>query len=124
MTFMCYKGKTWRILCCCFFKAEDGIRDVAVTGVQFFFSSRRRHTRCSRDWSRRVLFRSRTLACRREGRQSLLTTCYLSSPNRIRTLEDLKFCALNQRLVAHFRIVEKVHDCEGTRARQDRKSVV
>src|SRR5687768_17890113 len=24
----------------------------------FFFSSRRRHTRCSRDWSRRVLFRS------------------------------------------------------------------
>ena len=37
-----------------FFKAEDGIRDVAVTGVQtcaLFFSSRRRHTRCSRDWS-------------------------------------------------------------------------
>src|SRR2546422_399650 len=36
-----------------FFQAEDGIRDVAVTGVQtcFFFSSRRRHTRCSRDWS-------------------------------------------------------------------------
>src|SRR3989449_5976938 len=32
-----------------FFQAEDGIRDVAVTG--FFFSSRRRHTRCSRDWS-------------------------------------------------------------------------
>src|SRR2546422_5572579 len=26
-----------------FFQAEDGIR--------FFFSSRRRHTRCSRDWS-------------------------------------------------------------------------
>src|SRR2546422_1185993 len=24
----------------------------------FFFSSRRRHTRCSRDWFRRVLFRS------------------------------------------------------------------
>ena len=34
-----------------FLQAEDGIRDVAVTGVQFFFSSRRRHTRCSRDWS-------------------------------------------------------------------------
>ena len=34
-----------------FFQAEDGIRDVAVTGVQLFFSSRRRHTRCSRDWS-------------------------------------------------------------------------
>ena len=34
-----------------FFHAEAGIRDVAVTGVQFFFSSRRRHTRCSRDWS-------------------------------------------------------------------------
>src|SRR2546422_3208173 len=37
-----------------FFQAEDGIRDVAVTGVQTCalpFSSRRRHTRCSRDWS-------------------------------------------------------------------------
>ena len=34
-----------------FFKAEDGIRVVAVTGVHLFFSSRRRHTRCSRDWS-------------------------------------------------------------------------
>ena len=34
-----------------FFQAEDGIRGVAVTGVQFCFSSRRRHTRCSRDWS-------------------------------------------------------------------------
>ena len=32
-------------------QAEDGIRDVAVTGVQTCFSSRRRHTRCSRDWS-------------------------------------------------------------------------
>ena len=36
---------------CFVFQAEDGIRDVAVTGVQLFFSSRRRHTRCSRDWS-------------------------------------------------------------------------
>ena len=34
-----------------FFQAEDGIRDVAVTGVQLCVSSRRRHTRCSRDWS-------------------------------------------------------------------------
>src|SRR5690606_39783458 len=35
-----------------FFQAEDGIRDFHVTGVQtFFFSSRRRHTRFSRDWS-------------------------------------------------------------------------
>src|SRR5216684_7846081 len=50
-----------------FFQAEDGIRDYKVTGVQtcalpissgFCFSSRRRHTRCSRDWIRRVLFRS------------------------------------------------------------------
>ena len=30
---------------------EDGIQYVAVTGVQFCFTSRRRHTRCSRDWS-------------------------------------------------------------------------
>src|SRR3989440_10701378 len=39
---------------CFFFKAEDGIRDLIVTGVQtcaFFFSSRRRHTRSDRDWS-------------------------------------------------------------------------
>ena len=44
-----------------FFQSEDGIRDVAVTGsdVCFFFSSRRRHTRCSRDWIRRVLFFSK-----------------------------------------------------------------
>src|SRR3989442_10981466 len=37
-----------------FFQAEDGIRDADVTGVQtcaLFFSSRRRHTRCGRDWS-------------------------------------------------------------------------
>src|SRR3989440_2794344 len=37
-----------------FFQAEDGIRDLIVTGVQtcvFFFSSRRRHTRSDRDWS-------------------------------------------------------------------------
>src|SRR5256885_504779 len=50
-----------------FFQAEDGIRDVAVTGVQtcalpifdpstsskliIFFSSRRRHTRLQGDWS-------------------------------------------------------------------------
>src|SRR3982751_6900239 len=36
------------------FKAEDGIRDLIVTGVQtcaFLFSSRRRHTRSDRDWS-------------------------------------------------------------------------
>ena len=32
-------------------QAEDGIRDVAVTGVQTCAPSRRRHTRCSRDWS-------------------------------------------------------------------------
>src|SRR2546427_865708 len=37
-----------------FFQAEDGIRDLTVTGVQtcaFFFSSRRRHTRFDCDWS-------------------------------------------------------------------------
>ena len=33
------------------FPAEDGIRDVAVTVVQTCAPSRRRHTRCSRDWS-------------------------------------------------------------------------
>src|SRR5258707_5036280 len=36
------------------FEAEDGIRDIGVTGVQtcaLFFSSRRRHTRYRRDWS-------------------------------------------------------------------------
>src|SRR2546422_2232858 len=37
-----------------FFQAKDGILVVAVTLILscvFFFSSRRRHTRCSRDWS-------------------------------------------------------------------------
>src|SRR6267378_2626245 len=34
-----------------FFQAEDGIRDLYLTGVHFFFSSRRRHTRSLRDWS-------------------------------------------------------------------------
>src|SRR2546429_5716378 len=37
----------WEIV----FEAEDVIRGVAVTGVLSCFSSRRRHTRCSRDWS-------------------------------------------------------------------------
>src|SRR2546430_9972038 len=32
-------------------QAEDGIQDLTVTGVQFFFSSRRRHTRFDCDWS-------------------------------------------------------------------------
>src|SRR2546422_2324051 len=35
-----------------------GAGRVTVKLLLFFFSSRRRHTRCSRDWSRRVLFRS------------------------------------------------------------------
>src|SRR3989440_2164770 len=55
-----------------FFQAEDGIRDLIVTGVQtcaFFFSSRRRHTRSDRDWSSDVcssdLLQSRSdLVCR------------------------------------------------------------
>src|ERR1035437_7051325 len=39
-----------------FFQAEDGIRDIGVTGVQtcalpILFASRRRHTRYWRDWS-------------------------------------------------------------------------
>src|SRR2546421_272093 len=37
-----------------FFQAEDGIRDLIVTGVQtcaLSISSRRRHTRSDRDWS-------------------------------------------------------------------------
>src|SRR2546422_1941864 len=37
-----------------FFQEECDLRDVSMTGVHsfvFFFSSRRRHTRCSRDWS-------------------------------------------------------------------------
>src|SRR3989442_4960857 len=36
---------------CFFFQAEDGIRDADVTGVQTCAPSRRRHTRCGRDWS-------------------------------------------------------------------------
>src|SRR2546421_9691600 len=39
---------------CFFFQAEDGIRDLIVTGVQtcaLSISSRRRHTRSDRDWS-------------------------------------------------------------------------
>src|SRR3989442_4998468 len=37
-----------------FHQAEDGIREADVTGVQtcaLLISSRRRHTRCGRDWS-------------------------------------------------------------------------
>src|SRR5256886_7908151 len=32
-------------------QAEEGLQDLGVTGVQFFFSSRRRHTRFDCDWS-------------------------------------------------------------------------
>src|SRR2546426_1815512 len=39
------------MICFFFFQAEDGIRDYKVTGVLFFFSSRRRHTRLQGDWS-------------------------------------------------------------------------
>src|SRR2546422_1974060 len=40
---------------CCFFLSFRTV----FFAVDFFFSSRRRHTRCSRDWEfRRVLFRS------------------------------------------------------------------
>src|SRR2546421_7167180 len=45
----------WMVAMMVFFiQAEDGIRDLIVTGVQtcvFLFSSRRRHTRSDRDWS-------------------------------------------------------------------------
>src|SRR5258705_9132304 len=62
-----------------FFEAEDGIRDAYVTGVQtcaFFFSSRRRHTRCLSDWSSDVCSsdlsprrcRCRTVATYPQGR--------------------------------------------------------
>src|SRR3989440_7729966 len=55
-----------------FFQAEDGIRDLIVTGVQTCalpISSRRRHTRSDRDWSSDVcssdLLQSRSdLVCR------------------------------------------------------------
>src|SRR2546429_344057 len=30
---------------------KDGVDDTTLPTVYFFFSSRRRHTRCSRDWS-------------------------------------------------------------------------
>ena len=43
-----------------FFQEDDGIRDVGVTGVQFCFPSRRRHTRCSRDWSSVFCFKQKT----------------------------------------------------------------
>ena len=65
-------------LCCFLFQAEDGIRVVAVTGVHFFFSSRRRHTRCSRDWSSDVcssdLLLSTTLNSAETTTQNLLDT--------------------------------------------------
>src|SRR2546421_7562982 len=47
-------SSTYCVLAFFFFQAEDGIRDLIVTGVQtcaLFFSSRRRHTRSDRDWS-------------------------------------------------------------------------
>src|SRR3989440_426256 len=51
----CAGGARW-MLCrgVFFFQAEDGIRDLIVTGVQTCalpISSRRRHTRSDRDWS-------------------------------------------------------------------------
>src|SRR5258707_121794 len=57
-----------------FFQAEDGIRDIGVTGVQtcaLLISSRRRHTRYWRDWSSDVcssdltyIYSTRQLICR------------------------------------------------------------
>src|SRR5256886_13680630 len=55
--FAAVMNKMWQVSLCYvffyfFFQAEDGIRDLTVTGVQTcFFSSRRRHTRFDCDWS-------------------------------------------------------------------------
>src|SRR5690242_20778675 len=67
-----------------FFQAEDGIRDGRVTGVQtcalpilFFFSSRRRHTRLTCDWSSDVC--SSDLSCQR---RSWLSRPYIATQLR------------------------------------------
>src|SRR2546421_3783679 len=54
----------WSVSMFFFFQAEDGIRDLIVTGVQTcasFFSSRRRHARSERDWSSDVCSSDLTL---------------------------------------------------------------
>src|SRR2546421_7429968 len=68
--------------CFFFFQAEDGIRDLIVTGVQTCalpISSRRRHTRSDRDWSSDVC--SSDLCLRSEEHTS-----------ELQSRSDLVFC--------------------------------
>src|SRR5690554_7325142 len=58
--------------------------------VFFFFSSRRRHTRCGRDWSfRRVLFRSKRLVYGIKGIAELFG-CSISTAQRIKDSGKIK----------------------------------
>src|SRR5258707_10243768 len=75
-----------------FFQAEDGIRDIGVTGVQtcaFLISSRRRHTRYWRDWSSDVcssdltgLPASPTMASEMPNSTATNSTCRMLSPTK------------------------------------------
>src|SRR3989440_6669611 len=70
-----------------FFQAEDGIRDLIVTGVQTCalpISSRRRHTRSDRDWSSDVCSydRSEEHTSELQSRSDLVCRLLLRSEER------------------------------------------
>src|SRR5260221_320009 len=68
-----------------FFQAEDGIRDLCVTGVHtcvFFFSSRRRHTRSLYDWSSDVCSSDLCPAARKTRNATASTRRGAGNPQR------------------------------------------
>src|SRR3989449_7450514 len=87
-----------------FFQAEDGIRDVAVTGVQTCalpISSRRRHTRCSRDWSSDV--------CSSDlGAVARLSALIAPPYDVISQAERARLAALDAHNIVHVMLPEKI----------------
>src|SRR2546421_9045870 len=96
-----------------FFQAEDGIRDLIVTGVQTCalpISSRRRHTRSDRDWSSDVCSSDHTSEL--QSRSDLL--CRLLLVTGVQTC-DRKSTRLNsshdQISYSVFCLKKKNHEC-------------
>src|SRR2546422_3545038 len=107
-----------------FFKATNWLKNVHVTGVCFFFSSRRRHTRCSRDWSSDVC--SSDLVKRPPSRGREKTSLFSDQFRRGESEKGKLSGAKSSKLVSNLSdIAWKAFQSVNTRLPEgDRKSVV
>src|SRR2546429_1391582 len=73
----------------CYSRSElpEGLRQAAI----FFFSSRRRHTRCSRDWSSDVCSSDLPLSATRRGGQGERSVCLSDRPTPILDVRAYSF---------------------------------